>query len=241
MRHSLLGVLIAIFVIALAGTVAATGREVTVTPIESSTPTPLLFGPTSSETACQVGNLNPPAWAISNFVLPPEEYKLAFDPLGTCATCQIGFSVSKIHALLQFAAACEVTMSVDVEEAIYPSVGCPAPGPVLCGSLTYTVTVPAAGLYDIGLPLVCDCLDVNRSYLLSVHFLGATCTPDLITDAGPAATCRNWNNYGAGWYDLFGAYPTWPGQLVFFADADCCSGPVPVNDTTWGAVKQLYE
>jgi hypothetical protein len=70
-----------------------------------------------------------------------------------------------------------------------------------------------------------------------------TCTSAniaLITDAGPAVLCTNWNNYGSGWYDLLAAFPTWPGQLKFFADADCCSPPTPVDDSTWGRLKSLY-
>ena len=86
---------------------------------------------------------------------------------------------------------------------------------------------------------------MERTYLLSVHFeefISATgAVPDLITDAGPATLCTNWNNYGTGWYDLLGAFPTWPGQLVFFADAECCTPPVPVDSKTWGAIKDLYD
>ena len=199
------------------------------------------FPPNSALQACQVGNLNSPAWAINNFVLPPEEYKVAFDPLATCTVCPYGFKVTKNHVLLQTTGACTIILSVDVEEVVYPTPGCTAPGAVVCSSPLYQVNLPAAGLWNIGIPITCECLTPMRKYMLSVHFEDATCTPALITDAGPAGLCLNWNNYGTGWYDLVGQFPTWPGQLIMFADAECCTPPVPVDDKTWGAVKELYE
>jgi hypothetical protein len=240
MRHFLLALLVVAFALGSLG-VAAAEREVKVTPVEFTVPTPLTFGPTGFPVSCQVGNLNPSAWAISDFLLPPENYKLAFDPLATCSVCPVGFRVNSVHVYLQTQAACTVVMSVDVEEAVYLGPECPAPGTVICAGSLYTVNLPAAGLWNINLPVTCDCLTPGRDYLLGVHFESATCTPALITDAGPALACYNWNNYGAGWYDLLGAFPTWPGQLKIFADAECCTPPVPAEQKTWGAVKDLYE
>jgi hypothetical protein len=233
--------LVAVLVLGSIGTVTAAERELAVTPVERSMATPLDLGSSNAETTCQVGNLNPAAWAINNFVYPPEEYKLAFDPLATCSACPIGFKVNTNHALLQTAGACQLTVWMDVEEAIYPEPGCAAPGPVLCTSLVYNANIPSAGLWNVGLPITCDCFDMGRKYLLSVHFQSTTCTPALITDAGPGELCYNWKNYGTGWYDLVEAFPDWPGQLVFFADAECCTPPVPVESKTWGAIKQIYE
>jgi hypothetical protein len=241
MRKLLLGLALVTLVTGYVGAAAAADREVTVTPIEFTVPTPLTFGPLGFPVACQVGNLNPAAWAISNFLLPPEEYKLAFDPLATCSTCPVGFRVTTVRIYLQTGAACTITMAANVEEAVYAGAGCPAPGPVVCGSSLYTVNVPSAGLWNIGIPITCDCLATGRDYLLGIQFVSASCTPDLITDAGPGQLCLNWNNYGTGWYDLVGAFPTWPGQLKILADAECCTPPVPAEERSWGAVKQLYD
>jgi hypothetical protein len=137
-------------------------------------------------------------------------------------------------------------MEVNVEEASYPAgPGCPTPGPVHCSSGLFSVTLPGSGLYDIALPINCGCLTMDRVYLLSFYIDSFSCatgtTPDLVLDAGPPALCMNWNNYGAGWIDLLATYPTWPGQLLFFADVDCCTAPVPVEESTWGAIKALYD
>jgi hypothetical protein len=240
MRQVLFTFVVAILVVGLTGAVALAEKQLTVKKLETIEATPILMGPMGIETTCQVGNLNPAYWSISG-VAPPEDYKLAFNPLATCTVCPVGFRVLKVHAYLQTAGACQLVMSVDVEEAVYQSPNCPAPGPVVCASLLYNVNIPQAGLWNIGLPITCDCLSMTRMYLLSVHFESASSAPDLITDAGPAVLCMNWNNYGTGWYDLLAAYSWWPGQLKFFADAECCTPAVPVEGKTWGAIKQLYE
>lgn len=241
MRRLLVSVCVLVF--ALSVTSAFAEKEVTVKQLDSTTPIPIILSTTGHVQACQVGNLNAPAWAISNFILPPEEYKLAFDPRDACSVCPTGFLVNTVNVALQVAEACTLIMEVNVEEAAYStSPDCPEPGEVLCSSGFYTVTLPGAGLYYIGMPIECGCFTMDRIYLLSFYiesYYGAT--PDLITDAGPATLCTNWNNYGTGWYDLLAANPTWPGNLTVWADAACCSPPVPVDQKTWGAIKALYE
>lgn len=241
MRLMISGVIAAALLLSLSGLVSAVDREPVIEELQAVEIVSWDFPPYSPLVTCQVGNLNPAAWAISNFVLPPEEYKLAFDPMATCTACPFAFKITKNHILLQTAGACTIVMSVDVEEVVYAGADCTTPGPVVCESPLYTVTLPAAGLWNVGIPITCDCLTLARKYMLSVHFESASCTPALITDAGPADLCLNWNNYGTGWYDLLGAFPTWPGQLIMFADAECCTPPVPASEKTWGAVKELYE
>lgn len=241
MRHFLWCMVAAALVLVLSIGVAAAGKEPVIKQLEAVEATPLDLGTYGAMQSCQVGNLNPAAWAISNFLFPPEAYKFTFDPMATCTVCPMGFRVLKPRIFLQTAGACTIVLSVDVEEAVYPTPGCPSPGPVWCESPLYQVSIPNAGLWNIGIPISCDCLAMDRMYLLSVHFESATCTPSLITDAGPAVLCTNWNNYGTGWYDLVGAFPTWPGQLKMLADAECCSPPVPVEGKSWGAIKELYE
>jgi hypothetical protein len=230
----------------LSATSAFADKELTVKPVETITPTPIILSTSGLPVGCQVGNLNPAAWAISNFMLPPEEYKLTFDPRATCSACPIGFAVNTVHVIMQVAEACDLVMEVNVEEASYPNgPDCPSPGPVLCSSGFFNVTLPGAGLYDVALPISCECFTMDRLYLLSFYIDSFSCatgtTPDLILDAGPATLCTNWNNFGAGWYDLLGQFPAWPGNLVFYADAECCTPPVPVDEKTWGAIKALYE
>ena len=246
MRRLLLGIFVAGVVSMLAFGPALAEREVNPQPLERATATLIDLGPAGYSQACQLGNLNPPAWALGNFLLAPEEYKLVFDPKATCSVCPIGFIVTTVHFLVQTTEVTDMICAVNVEEAIYPtSPDCPEPGQLLCQSGFFNVSLPGAGLWDVALPIACECYTMERTYLLSVHFEEVTsasgAVPDLITDAGPALLCTNWNNYGTGWYDLVAAHPTWPGQLVFFADAECCTPPVPVEGKTWGAIKDLYD
>ena len=243
MRRSLLCVIAAVFYLGLAGTAAIAGKNVVKEPLQTIEATPLLVSPLSPNQDCQVGNLNPPGWSINGFLYPPEAYKLVFDP-STCTVCPLGIQVTGVHILLLTAEATTIVMAVDVEEAVYASPGCPSPGPELCASPLYSVSIPAGGLWDVGLPISCNCLAPVGRYLLSVHFESVSnasgTIPGLITDAGPALLCTNWNNYGFGWYDLLAAYPDWPGNLNIYADVECCTPPVPVEEHSWGQIKALY-
>ncbi|MGD8414858.1 MAG: hypothetical protein PVF33_11530 [Candidatus Latescibacterota bacterium] len=243
MRKLLLTTLIVVVALMWTATSSSASREVVVKPVDSTEATTIIVGPGSPSQACQVGNLNPAAWAISDFVAPPEDYKLAFDPTATCADCPVGIDVNTIYIHLQTAGACDIVMSIDVEEATYPNgPDCPEPGAVACASGLFTVSLPSAGGWIINLPIECDCLTMDRMYLLSVHFESTSCNPvpDLVTSNG-ANLCTNWNNYGAGWYDLLVQYTSWPGDLRIWADADCCTPPVPVEQSTWGAIKGMYK
>ncbi len=194
-------------------------------PIDGATVRSLTAGASSnSAEACQVGNLNTPAWAILSFVAPPEEYKLVFDPQTTCPECPAGILVNTIHVLLRTSQACDIQMAVDVEDAAFPNnPACAEPGPVRCNSGLFVVSLPSDGLWDISLPITCPCLSSAQLALLSVQIENSSCLPepDLIIDSLPTA-CTNWNNFGSGWSDLVSDY-SFPGNLNFFADADCCT------------------
>jgi len=117
---------------------------------------------------------------------------------------------------------------------------CDSPLYEYCVSDVYTITIDTPGLYDLALPLTCECAFVNYAYFLTFHFLtpfAEGMRPDLITDDVPWE-CKSYNDYGAGWEDLFGY--SMPGGTVMYADAACCEQPVGGESTTWGGVKSLY-
>jgi hypothetical protein len=195
---------------------------------------------------CQVGNLNTPSWAIGDWALAPEEYKLAFDPLtmGDCAAiCPAhpvyGIDINSIRMHIQVDAACTLVMGVDVEEVTYPtSPDCPEPGEVVCASPLYQVDLPAAGGWILNIPIDCVCLTFGKMYMLGVYFQSSTCNMDLVTDNIPT-NCTSWNDWGEGWKDLVAEYG-FPGNLKIWADATCCEPPVPVEMKSWGSIKSLY-
>ncbi|MBI4720662.1 MAG: hypothetical protein HY770_05490 [Chitinivibrionia bacterium] len=242
MKHLLTSVILIACMFAFAVSPIRAERLPVVTPVVG-TPSLITYGWRTPPTECQFGNLNPATFAVGAFMLPPEEYQLVFLPLSTCSSCEVGFGVTTIHVVLQSGAACTITMSVGIGEASYPNdPGCPEPGIEWCTSTPTLVTLPAAGLHDISIPLYCPCLAIDREYLIKLSIESASCggdVPDLVMDASPHL-CTNWNNYGSGPYDLVDQYPTWPGDLLFYAEGICCSPSVPTEHETWGAIKSLY-
>ena len=222
-------------------------RSPTVVPLSNSTPVPVTAGHLTLAPGvplgCQVGNLNPAAWAINDWAFPPEAYYLNFYPGDTCSDCTLGFNVTAVHWVLQTDGPCEIDLSVGLYGTDFSDPACPVPGAYDCVSPLFTVTLPSAGLWDIAIPLDCLCADPQYLYALGVDVLDYRCDtgrmPDIITDDLPT-TCTSWNDYGAGWVDLVGDFG-FPGNLIMFADAECCEPAVGLEESSWGRVKGLFK
>ncbi len=192
---------------------------------------------------CTVGNLNPPAFAVSSWLTPPDKYALIFDPGATCLDCDIGVRITSVHTMLQTSAACDLVMKVSLL-SVDTTVGanCPEPLAVLCGHTEFQVSLPSDGLWDISLPLDCLCADPEYKFALKVKIVSATCTdglvPNLVTDAYPSA-CTSYNEIAGVWTDIVSAYG-FPGNLMIWADAECCYNAVGNESETWGAIKSIY-
>ena len=243
MQRFILKMMCLVVLLSVPVTSVVADKEVTVTPFDFGEVVPIIIGPVDPTSTCLVGNLNPPAWVVSDFVLPQEEYKLVFRSRGTCANCLFGFDVDRIHVYLVTHAPCEITMGLDLEHTATVAPDCEGPGDEWCNSGPWQVLLPDSGAWDVSFPLNCPCLS-QRSYLLSLYIEDFSCgngtRPALVTDASPHL-CTNWNDIGTGWYDLYAEWPTaWPGDLLFWANASCCEHPVPLEETTWGAIKALY-
>lgn len=198
-------------------------------------------------TECYLGNTNDPAWFIRGWLTGNEAYKFLFHPrLTNSCGCPYGFRITKVHFYLYFEAAdiaCTVPLWADLENALWdPALQCWVPGPEDCVSPVYNVRVPSEGLYDIGLPIPCDCAFMDYWYLISVH-IGpldmCSSLPKIVVDAGPVLPCYNWNDWGEGWVDL-STISGWVWNVAMYAEAECCENPVPEEGTSWGQVKQLY-
>src|SRR5512139_580265 len=99
MRKLLLCTLAAVFVLGIAGTAAIADRNFVAKPLQTIEATPMVMGPIPN-VACRVGNLNAPVWALSNYLIQSEIYKLVVDP-STCTACPLGLRVTAVHILLQ--------------------------------------------------------------------------------------------------------------------------------------------
>lgn len=217
----------------------ATAVPLTHTILQSATPD---GSPAKVPAGCQVGNLNSPAWAIPGWAFPPEAYFLNFLPLDSCPNCGLGFNVTAVHFYVQTDGPCEIDLSVGLYGTDFSDPNCPLPGPSDCVSPYYTVTLNAAGLWDVNIPVDCPCADPNYLYALGVDILDYRCDsgayPDIITDDFPT-NCTSWNEYGLGPVDLV-ADAGFPGNLIMFADTQCCEPAVGLEESSWGRVKGLY-
>ena len=247
MKKLSIAVLTITCLVLVAGTALA-AREVIVTPVTGDVTqyTPGI-SPSGADGVCQMGNLNPLAFAITDWVWGAEKYKYLYyaDPAG-CTACTEGFTVEAVTLYLQFGVEdVPVTFEAraDFEEAIWDdALQCYYPGPEICVSPDYTVTIDAAGLYAISLPMdtACACAEFGHWYGISFEFLTSFDSdgrPDLITDEFPVG-CVSWNDYGAGWEDLqdFG----FPGEVSMTADIVCCANPVSTEKNTWGEIKAMF-
>jgi len=245
-------IIVTLCLILIAGSVQA-DKTVNARRLENNTPVYQIdLGSETSRQDCYVGNLNAPAWAISGWFTGGEAYKFLFWPWETCQ-CPLGFWTTNIHIYLQFDETLvypfDFPMIVDQEDGAWFD-PCWWPGELDCLSLEYMVTIDAPGLYDLAIPIMneCDCSYMYWDtpvpgfpwgpYLISVTF-PLQFTADLIVDEYPSP-CTVYNDWGMGWVDLydygFDAY----GNLVMYAEVDCCDFPVPEQGETWGSVKSLY-
>jgi hypothetical protein len=225
------------FCLILASGVFAGERQVTVTRIDQEVQTlPEARGAAGD---CLMGNLNAPYYAISGWLLGMESYSYVYEADAAACACPEGFAVETVHIYLQFAGAMDFDVAVGLSEAEWDFAGsCWVPGADICASPVYNVAIPGGGLYDIALPVTCDCAFFGYHYAIDVDFLTSfAVSPDMITDNVPVG-CVSWNDYGGGWVDL---NPTgFPGELLIFADVACCADPVANEDETFGGIKSLF-
>lgn len=222
---------------------APADREVEVTPLSDL---PTQINPAGAAGICVFGNGNPAAYAITDWIWGAESYKYLFyaDP-ALCSGCPEGFTIESVTMYMNFGpedVPITFEAAVDFEEALPgQEAGCMIPGPAVCTSPTYSITIDTAGLYAINLPMGgCACAEFGHWYGIGITFpnpFPETQRPDAVTDASPVG-CTSYNDYGVGWQDVldFG----FPGELIMNADIVCCANPVPVDGSTWGTIKSMF-
>lgn len=191
-----------------------------------------------SSAACPVGVPGPAAAPASYFFpLTYEEFRLSFDPAAGCSTCTAGFRIASIHVVLEIHEPCTLTMVASLgtlDASTSPE--CPRPAGTVCEGPVQVVEIPDAGVWDVELPADCGCVPVDAPYTLGFRMLDMSCWPVLMTDGEPTP-CTNWDNIGWGWVDLPGSDSEWPGDLLLYADAECCASTGAIeNAPARGAV-----
>jgi hypothetical protein len=199
--------------------------------------TPVRLGAPSGKDLCDLAGTA--AYFITGYIWGLEWYANYQDPVEHACTDVWPFKVSEIDFQMNFPATW-VAMDVSLQGFILADLGtpsCPEPGyyldDVICSTSVYTYNIPAGGGYFVlPLPMTDSCC-LNHPYFAAVHII--TDLYGLGVDAvaeGTPATCRSYNDYGAGW----GALNGWPGPIMLYSQGythpqNTC--PVPPADTCY--------
>ena len=180
---------------------------------------------------CVVSEYDEIAWQIDGWIIGFELYKSLMDPANSCPN-PYPFAVTEINLPMVFAAGTSIVVATDVEAVDSVSVpGCTVPGAVLGVSAEYTAQIPAAGMYNISIPLDEPVLVTGPFF--AGFYIGNTfadsVAPAVLTDDTPVP-CTNFNIWDEtiGWQDLANnEYFNFPGRLVMEASGYPGAGPVP--------------
>lgn len=197
---------------------------------------------TGDKAVCVLGyepdyDVDPPTY-VSNHV-GPESYAILIDP-AACPTCGLGVSLETVYMTNRLEAGATHLIGVEVADVVDLGGGCYSPGAT---QLTYPpVTVPRngfAGGWILSIPWNTACLDPGRPYFLIMNipstgmgYVGP------YTGTSGVTPCRGWHNTGNGWTDL--ASEGFAGDIFIWTEVNCCTEPVPVDPTNWGALKSMF-
>ncbi len=172
-----------------------------------------------------------------------ENYAIPFNPMNEACVCGAGFSVKAVHMMLVLDEFTNITVQAALLAAVDDGTGCLVPGAELYASAPVTVSaLPLPDYYDIEIPMDAPCATVGENYFMAFYFLddngGQAGGVGLPVDSTPTP-CYSYNDWGSGWKDLVTAYG-FAGDIIMWADIDCCENPVADEDSTWGEMKNLY-
>ena len=227
---------------------ALADRQVTVPPVTvDAIPFNSGINPNSVDSDCEMGNLNPFVFPITDRVLGAEKYKYLFyaDP-AQCPSCTEGFTVEGVSIFLQFGpedVPSTFAARIDFEEAIWDDdLQCWYPGPEICISTDHMVGIQPAGVHKLTIEMDADCACVEFGHWYGISFeilnsFPSGMEPDIITDDIPVG-CVSWNDSGSGWIDVLDL--GFPGEINMSAEFSCCSDPVSTEKNTWGEIKTMF-
>lgn len=236
---------ICLCLILAAGSVLA-GKEARIARVDDLTIQPITLGEPTKQ-ACLVGNVHQPCYACTGWIAGEETYKYIFWPGQDCAACPGGFRVTAVHIVLGFNLSMvpqSFPIIADLEDAVWSDEdGCWIPGVEDCVGDAYTVEITSVGTYDIAVPIGdCDCAFTNPDYagpyFISIYF-PEPLDANFYMDGMGGESCVAYNNWGSGWYDMHNVTGN-VGDIVMWAELDCCNDPIPTEDHSWGAIKSLY-
>ncbi len=229
--------LIITLVLLVAG--SAMAREIT--PLKTDlTPPATVSG---AAAACVAGNNNFGAIVgyYDSWFLGYENYAVPINAGDSACNCGEGVTITTIHMLLALDEFADFNISVAVLDAETDGAGCLSPSAEITASPVYNITgIPTLDYYDIAIPIDGPCATVNDAQFLAVYFLddnGGNLVGLPITD--PANLCFNYNDWGSGWIDVVDSFG-FGGDILMWADMECCATPVATENSSFGSIKGLF-
>lgn len=227
-----------ILVLLMASAVSA--REATILKTDLAPP----VVPDNAQAACVLGNndFQTILGYYENWFVGSENYAIPVNAGDGGCTCGEGVSITTIHMLLALDNLADLDVAVAVLDADTDGAGCLSPGVEFAVSSAYNVSglTGGAAYYDIAIPIDGPCATVNDAQFLAVYFLNDNKSQFFgIPATGPANTCLNYNDWGSGYIDIV-ADSVFGGDLVIWADVECCANPVADDERSFGSIKGLF-
>jgi len=197
---------------------------------------------------CRIGNLNPPVGpSYPGIFNGNESFAYFVNPIGQCSADEDHFQIESISMLVEFGpdqvpqslVVRPVMLNADFDAAI----NCFVPGRPICTGPDLILDVDTPGIKTITAPLAnCGPLPLESQYFLSLSFEGGG-PASLPVDDEPVP-CIEFIDTGNGWMDLYdqksGGDKSGGGKVIVFGDVVFVIVGVPVEGTSWGAIKTLY-
>jgi len=200
-----------------------------------------------SQRQCLVGNLNEPVYTVEGWFTAQEEYSYAFTAQDCC---DIGFTIQAVHIVMNFEEDAlypfeEFDIYAYLEKAVWDEgTQCWVPGDEECSSDVAFFNVDSPGILDLAVPIDdCDCAGVHDPAGAPLVYMATLYFPlpfdaDIVTDDAPVG-CTSWGDWGYGWVDLT-TVPNISGEIIMYAEVECCDTPVSTVDLPWGGLKKFY-
>lgn len=230
-----------LLLVALVLVVASTSMAREITPLNTDLAIP---GADRYEGDCVVGNNNFDGIVgyYGEWFYGFENYTVPFIAGEEACACANGVAIKSIHMLLALDDFANLQIAVAVLDAVDGGGGCLVPGAEIAVSSPYTISGITGGAQyiDVEIPIDGPCATVGDPLFLGVYFLNDNDTQLVglpITD--PPHTCFNYNDWGSGYVDVVDSYG-FAGDLLIWADLDCCAEPVDNEASTLDSIKSLY-
>ena len=196
------------------------------------------------QAACIAGNDNFAGVLgyYDTWFLGSENYAVPINAADSGCSCGEGVTVTTIHILLALDNLANLDVAAAVLDAETDGAGCLSPGVEIAVTPAYNFSGLTGGLayYDIAIPIDAPCATVGDAQFIAVYFLNDNGGQFFgLPISAPANNCFGYNDFGGGHEDLVAGYG-FAGDILIWADMECCAEPVSTESSSFGNIKSLF-